>query len=315
MKIREATHHDIPQILKVLKASLGEISSKKTEEVWRYKHIDNPFGESLVLVAEEEGEIAGVRAFMRWKWQKGNEIYSAFRAVDTATHPKHQGKGIFKKLTLKALELGKERGDHFVFNTPNSQSLPGYLKMGWQKVGKIQVQLIPTGFIHWKFKHDSFVYSTEDRADAKELKTFMEKIQNKYIEDGRLFTPKTAEFLSWRYENNPMQRYEVYKDSQVYMAGYKKKHKYFYELRIVECLSASPTGLRMMQLQLKAWIKKFGVQFVSFGKERCGNRNLKLSGNFGPVLTIRDIELRDKPFSYLLDLDKWNYSLGDLELF
>ena len=143
MNIREATQNDIPQILKVLKASLGETSSKKTEEVWRYKHIDNPFGKSLVLVAEEEGEIVGVRAFMRWKWQKGEKIYSAFRAVDTATHPNHQGKGIFKKLTLKALEIGKERGDHFVFNTPNTQSKPGYLKMGWKEVDKLEIQLRP----------------------------------------------------------------------------------------------------------------------------------------------------------------------------
>ena len=94
MKIREATHKDIPQILKVLKASLGETSSKKTEEVWRYKHIDNPFGESLVLVAEESSEMVGVRAFMRWQWQQGEQVYFAFRAVDTATHPAHQGKGI-----------------------------------------------------------------------------------------------------------------------------------------------------------------------------------------------------------------------------
>jgi predicted N-acetyltransferase YhbS len=97
MKIREATEEDIPDILEVLKASLGETSSKKTEDVWKYKHIDNPFGKSMVLVAIEENKIIGVRAFMRWKWQKGDCVFSAFRAVDTATHPKHQGKGIFKK--------------------------------------------------------------------------------------------------------------------------------------------------------------------------------------------------------------------------
>ena len=152
MQIREADHSDIPRILKVLKASLGESSSKKTEEVWRYKHIENPFGESLVLVAEEKDEIIGVRAFMRWQWQKGGQIYSAFRAVDTATHPDHQGKGIFKKLTLKALEIGKERGDHFVFNTPNTQSKPGYLKMGWKEVDKLKIHLRPLNLLQLKKK-------------------------------------------------------------------------------------------------------------------------------------------------------------------
>lgn len=96
MQIREATEHDIPEILDVLKASLGEISSKKTEAVWRYKHLDNPFGKSLILVAVENCKIIGIRALMKWKWQLGNTVFSALRAVDTATHPAHQGKGIFK---------------------------------------------------------------------------------------------------------------------------------------------------------------------------------------------------------------------------
>ena len=110
MEIREADKDDISGILKVLKASLGETSSKKTERVWNYKHVDNPFGKSLVLLAEENNQIIGVRAFMRWKWQQGKDIYSALRAVDTATHPDHQGKGVFKKLTLKALKLRGEGG-------------------------------------------------------------------------------------------------------------------------------------------------------------------------------------------------------------
>ena len=168
MQIREADHSDIPEILGVLKASLGETSSKKTEEVWRFKHIENPFGESLVLVAEEDNKIIGVRAFMRWEWQRGEEVYSAFRAVDTATHPGHQGKGVFKKLTLKALEIGGKRGDHFVFNTPNSQSKPGYLKMGWNEVGVTAQRLagVPgTHQVEWRSEIDSMslVHSAHNR--------------------------------------------------------------------------------------------------------------------------------------------------------
>ena len=150
MKIREASKDDTSGILNVLKASLGETSSRKTERVWNYKHVNNPFGKSLVLLAEENNQVIGVRAFMRWKWQYGENIYSALRAVDTATHPDHQGKGVFKKLTLKALEIAGEMGDHFVFNTPNTQSKPGYLKMGWKEVAKLNVRLVPVNPIFWK---------------------------------------------------------------------------------------------------------------------------------------------------------------------
>lgn len=62
LQIRQALDTDIPAIIEVLKASLGESKLKKSEEIWRYKHVDNPFGKSLVLVAEENDEIIGVRA-------------------------------------------------------------------------------------------------------------------------------------------------------------------------------------------------------------------------------------------------------------
>src|SRR5690606_36927640 len=51
------------------------------------------------------------------------------------------GKGIFKKLTLALVEFCKERQDHFVFNTPNEQSKPGYLKMGWEEAGRLPISL------------------------------------------------------------------------------------------------------------------------------------------------------------------------------
>ena len=146
MIIREAKKEDIDSIIVLLQASLGESLLKKSAEIWNFKHVINPFGESTVLLAEEDTQILGVRAFMNWHWQMGNQVWNSYRAVDTATHPDHQGKGIFKKLTLQALDTINEKGDCFVFNTPNDQSRPGYLKMGWQEVGKIKVALVPTFF-------------------------------------------------------------------------------------------------------------------------------------------------------------------------
>jgi len=64
MMIRPAQASDIRAIVALLKASLGEALVKKTAAIWQYKHRDNPFGRSLVLVAEENDQIIGVRAFM-----------------------------------------------------------------------------------------------------------------------------------------------------------------------------------------------------------------------------------------------------------
>ena len=97
MEIREATESDIPDIVALLKKSLGESLMPKTEAYWRWKHLINPFGTSPVLLCWENDKLVGVRAFMRWEWHKGEQVYHALRAVDTATHPEYQGRGLFKK--------------------------------------------------------------------------------------------------------------------------------------------------------------------------------------------------------------------------
>jgi GNAT superfamily N-acetyltransferase len=99
MLIRKSTETDIPAIVVLLKKSLGETSSPKTVDYWFWKHIHNPFGESMVLLALKNGQLIGVRAMMRWNWQRGTDTFNTLRAVDTVTHPDHQGKGIFSFLT------------------------------------------------------------------------------------------------------------------------------------------------------------------------------------------------------------------------
>ena len=73
----------------------------------------------------------------------GDKVYRCLRAVDTATHPEHQGKGIFKKLTLQLIDEAAKQGYDFIFNTPNAQSTPGYLKMGWKRWGKVPLWIHP----------------------------------------------------------------------------------------------------------------------------------------------------------------------------
>lgn len=307
MIIREANYKDIPQILEVLRASLGETSSQKTEEVWRYKHVDNPFGESLVLVAEENGKIIGVRAFMRWKWQRGNQVYSAFRAVDTATHPAHQGKGIFKKLTLKALEIGKERRDHFVFNTPNSQSKPGYLKMGWEEVDKLKIHLRPVNLL--KTKNEVFRYSAIGKEeDSQDLfYSYFKQLKK----TGNLFTPKKADYIKWRYLANPLQKYALIFGKEYFLAGYVKNRGRFNEFRISEAIF-SHKGKEPCKAEILKLAKTSGAKVISISANAQIRFKAGLTGNFGPVLTFKPITVNQQDF---LELNTWEYSLGDLELF
>jgi GNAT superfamily N-acetyltransferase len=145
LEVRALTEADDPTVIEVLGVALGGgPTGGRTAEFFRWKHRLNPFGPSPGLVAVQEGRILGVRLFMRWALQADGQPVKAARAVDTATDPAFQGKGIFRSLTLGLLDQLDASGEvDLVFNTPNASSRPGYLKMGWQPVGTLPVRLAP----------------------------------------------------------------------------------------------------------------------------------------------------------------------------
>ena len=228
MIVREPNRNDTSAIIKLLQISLGENLVKKTSAIWDYKHLKNPFGLSHVLLAEQDGILVGVRAFMQWKWQLEDEVWTSYRAVDTATHPDYQGQGVFKKLTLSALEDVRAKGDSFVFNTPNNQSRPGYLKMGWEEVGKINVVVIPTILYGYRLLLSSPICdNTINTTQLDELCV----LHNDYLKNKKvLFTPKSLSYLKWRYQENLLQEYNIISTPDFYISMYIKKHRFYKEL-------------------------------------------------------------------------------------
>ncbi len=124
---------------------MGWGDDPRFEQLFSWKHDQNAFGPSYMWVATDGDRIVGLRAFMRWEFVRGGEVLHAVRAVDTATHPEYQGKGLFTAMTMHGLDVIKDDGIDFVFNTPNDKSRPGYLKMGWQEVGKLPVAIRVAG--------------------------------------------------------------------------------------------------------------------------------------------------------------------------
>lgn len=312
MIVKQASINDIPNIVELLKLSLGESVVEKSSTIWNFKHVDNPFGPSYVLVATDNETFVGVRALMKWNWQLNNRIWVAYRAVDTATHPDFQGKGIFKKLTLQALDNVEKEQETFVFNTPNDKSRPGYLKMGWVIVDALPIAIVPTMlyfFLSFFRKRGSSV----NQIKTEKLDELC-KIHNHVLsKKNSIFTPKSAAYLKWRFEENPMQKYQVASADDWYIAMYVKEHKFFKELRIVEVI----VGSNSFEKAIRNTIIDYAIQ------NRCwmvtlANKDLfrfRFFGKFGPKLTFKSLTKDTLFIDKALDINNWKYSLGDLELF
>ncbi len=206
ISVRTFVDEDLEPVLDLLRASLGETAVlQRTPELFRWKHIINPFGRSIILVAEADNRIVGLRAFMRWELTTPNgTTLRCVRAVDTATHPEYQRRGIFRQLTLAALAEATADGVDMVFNTPNPQSGAGYLRMGWQEVGPIGVLAAPgKGVFRGKVDADRLPVATDFIHNAA-------PVGDLDVTDrpaAGLRTPRTAAYLRWRFTEHPTAQY------------------------------------------------------------------------------------------------------------
>jgi GNAT superfamily N-acetyltransferase len=146
LTVRRATDADRPAVLALLADSLGWARDDTFSEFFDWKHRQNPFGASPAWVAVAADELVGFRTFLRWEFEHPDgRRRRAVRAVDTATAPAYQGRGVFRALTTAAVAELTDEGSDFVFNTPNAQSRPGYLRMGWVDVGRPALEARFTG--------------------------------------------------------------------------------------------------------------------------------------------------------------------------
>jgi GNAT superfamily N-acetyltransferase len=319
MEVTQARKEDLPEMIALLKQSLGEGLIPKSEEYFVWKHEKNPFGKSKILLAKEDGKIVGLRAFMRWRWVSASETVSAVRAVDTATDPAYQGKGIFKKLTLQAVEECKQEGVALVFNSPNPISMQGYLKMGWYVNGRMPLWLGPGSMAPRRYTEKACLkcYSEYDTSQA------FSKLEKDWAIAAHgilLHTPISFSYLNWRYNECPVAKYgTVIEPGKFGFVFRLKKINRFIELRICELWTESPASAKAARKSIRKLIRQLRPALVSCAPsplfENDKRRLLGLFGPFkkGPVTTLRPLakeKLNNFDQFYL-----WKPSIGSMELF
>lgn len=332
LTMRPYVDEDEARLLDCLVASLGGgPAGARPPEYFRWKHLDGPFGRSFILLAEAEGRIAGVRAFMRWRFRSGERDVSAVRAVDTATHPDFQGQGIFTKLTLAALDELRSEGVDMVYNTPNDSSLPGYLKMGWQVIGRVPISVRvrrPVRFVR-RFRDKDGRPGPAPAIDAPAASELLARsdldalVAAANVDDARFHTIRDTEYLRWRYGAAPLLDYRALHEER----------------------SGSPTGLAIFRVRPRGslWETTVSELIVRPGDIATARRLLArvrraarvdhLATHFPPGSTAASAArragylkvpgglmfvtnpLQDGVTPVPTELRSWALSIGDLEVF
>lgn len=323
LHVRRAGDGDLAAILRVARRSLGWDEGEATEAHFAWKHLANPFGPSPMWVAEIDRRVVGFRTFLRWELlTPAGAVCRAVRAVDTATDPDFQGRGVFTALTLGALEeLRAERVD-FVFNTPNAQSRPGYLKMGWHEVGRLPVGIRPVGVRGW-----AMVRRARVPADRHALACDLGSPASAVFADvdlcdtllastpvaGGLATRRSAAYLAWRYGHAPL-HYRV-----VTVPGNPAGGAVVFHLRrrgpaveavICDVLArvSAPRAVRPLLAHIAADSGADYLLGLRAPGDRAPGAGLLPAPRVGPILTAR--ALTRLPPSRVAG---WAFTLGDIE--
>lgn len=322
------------EILALLRTCLGPGAVERDEAFWRWKHEDSPFGRSPGLVAMAGDRPVALRVFLRWRFSAAGRSVEAVRAVDTVTHPAWRRQGLFRRLTLQLVEQAHLEGAAFVFNTPNPRSRAGYLAMGWEDVGRAPllvrlrrpIRALKGLLPRTDSGHAGSTAAPEglqpigDLLDEPALAGFLDAWG---AGDRRLRTPRTREYLRWRYRDTPGVTYGVEYHLQgtsgAIVVGRSRRRRGLRELTLSEVLASEDrTGREVGRDLIERVCHLPGPDYVAavaspIGVEcdllrRAGWRPVPL----GPRLVASPLGRNEMD---PCDRNSWRLSIGDLELF
>lgn len=156
-------------------------------EWFDWKYCNSIYGDSYLVLAFDGGKLIGIRGFWR------NDIEGeSYQPCDTGVLREYRGRGVFTKSSKVALEhLDK----YFIYNFPNENSYPGYLKIGW------------------KLRNNLYLKTVFSKKNLKK--------ETLLIED---------EYLEWRFVDNPINKYYYCKKGNEYYLLINRIRNIYYVL-------------------------------------------------------------------------------------
>lgn len=136
-RVRSFRNDDEGAVLALLQSAFGvwprDLPGQDGAEMFRWKHTANPFGRSLMVVAETDDALVGFAAWLRWRVAADDHSFEVLRCVDVAVDPAFQGRGVYRALVRDATAMFPP-DTSFTLSTPNELSRPGSLSAGAAEV-------------------------------------------------------------------------------------------------------------------------------------------------------------------------------------
>jgi hypothetical protein len=249
----------------------------------------------------------------RWQLETAaGETLECLRPVDTATHPDFARQGVFRELTMSAIEIARASGIDLIFNTPNERSEPGYLKMGWKSIGSIGVLVRPLVGTAARLDPEKVPSMRDLGPTIAQVPSSLGSLPVR--EPLGLRTPRTDAYLRWRFLSHPTAQYGWVGDADFGGAVVRASSRGGRAEMVVSDILGKPSSEYVKRTAKQAQTRYLAGWFSPGTPERtAANR-----GGMVLIPGFKALRLVARPLSELtvdvLGLGSWDLATSDLEL-
>ena len=161
---------------------------RPTEEELGWFYERNPVRPASVLIAEDDGRIAGSVAISFQRMSIGGEQMEVGMPVRLATDPDFRGRGVFSELEEANEERVRELGIRLLLIVPNAASEPIMVgRLGWKKLAPVRVWARP--------------FPRRRRPTAVTVDRFDDAVGGHHAGGDRVL--RNGVWLNWRFADSP----------------------------------------------------------------------------------------------------------------
>ena len=291
--------------------------TSRKEDYWKWQFMDNPSGDPIIVVAEEDSKIIGQCTLLPTeKIIEGKEVLAG-DSIDTMILKEYRGKGIYEEMAKKSYEIGAEKGIKIRTGFPTKEALRGLLgdiggifvtdiplfiniyKMDNFLVGIVKINFLAKLLAVPSLLISKFVYKEQklkikENYQIGEINEFgieFDKLWDKIKVDSPIMTKRSSEFLNWRIKNHPSIDYKTfgaYLNNE--LVGYiilkteKRKVRKNVDLtigNIIDMVGINEDIITALYFKAKSYFKSIKTDFVvSWASETMQYRSLLVKLGF-----------------------------------
>lgn len=199
-----------------------------TEEIVRWRYLENPVNEVLVCIAVDNGKLVGNYAVLPCELVIDNNVYRSAISTNSMIDPEYRGRGLLVDLAKKLYCDLEKRNYKTIVGFPNHISNPLFVK----KLNRKQIYEVPTLELEISKSINDLKFAVTIEDDSK----FILEYNHSNPENRNIYLKKTRTYLKWRYFSNPSNIYTNYviKDTFNSASSYIIFKEYNDKLNIVD---------------------------------------------------------------------------------